>query len=97
MLSKEIKKKLKEKVEIIEKVFNESGYQKNEKMFEDYKEGKVATVEFTSTYNTNKTIMFDYLRLRTAFSRNVIKAEVEYILNSIIEQLALSDIKGETK
>lgn len=93
MLSNEMKKRLERRIRVIEKVFNKLGYQKNEKMFEDYKNGRVATVEFTSTYNLNKTIMFDYVRLRAAFSRNVIKAEVEYILNSIIEELSFDDIK----
>lgn len=92
MPSKEMIKRLEKRIKIIEEVFKESGYQKNEKMFADYKECKVATVEFTSTYNKSKVIMFDYVRLRTAFSRNVIKGEVEYILNSIIERLAKSDV-----
>lgn len=92
MLSKEIKKRLENKIKIIEDVFNKNGYQKNEKMFADYKEGKVSTVEFTCTYNKSKTIMFDCVNVRTAFSRNVIKAEVEYILNSIIECLVKVEV-----
>ena len=89
MTSEQIKKQIEKKKTIIEEVFNKCGYQKDEKMFQDYKAGKVATVEITCSYDKRKTIMFYYYRLRTAFSRNVIKAEVEYILNSIVEKLAI--------
>lgn len=89
MTSDQLKRMLEKKKEVIEEVFNKCGYQKDEKMFQDYKDGKVATVEFICSYDKRKTIMFDYYRLRTAFSRNVIKAEVEYILNSIVERLAI--------
>jgi len=92
MTSSQMKKNKEKKEKIIEKVLNQAGYIKDENMYQDYKNSKVATVYYTHRTIKRKLISFDYVRTIVAFGNNVSKGEMQYIFNTILNELGVEGI-----
>jgi len=92
MTSSQMKKNKERKEKIIEKILKQAGYLRNENMYQDYKDGIVSTVYYTHKTIKRKLISFDYVRTIVAFEKNVSKGEIQYIYNSILNELKWEEI-----